>query len=65
MGDVDDVEHAEGDRDADRDGGIEAAEQQPGDDGVDQQISHDGQISPRAGRCRRPALTFCLPFLHP
>ena len=30
MGDVDDVQHAERDRHADRDGGIEAAEQQAG-----------------------------------
>ncbi len=34
--DVDDVEHAERDRNAGGDGGIEAAEQQPGDDSIDQ-----------------------------
>jgi len=37
MRDVDHVEHAERDRDAEADGGIETAEQQPGDDGVDDQ----------------------------
>ena len=38
MGDVDDVELAEGDREAERDRGIEAAEQQARDDGVEQQL---------------------------
>ena len=38
MRDVDDVEDAERDRHADRHGGVEAAEQQPGDDGIDQQV---------------------------
>jgi hypothetical protein len=37
MGDVDDVEDAERNRDAGGDGRIEAAEHQSGDDGVDQQ----------------------------
>ena len=35
MRDVDDIEHAEGDRDADRHGRVKAAEQQASDDGVD------------------------------
>ena len=38
MRDVDDVEHAERDRHADRHGGIEAAEQQAGHQGVAQQV---------------------------
>ena len=38
MGDVDDVELAEGDREAERDRRIEAAEQQARDDGVQQQL---------------------------
>ena len=38
MGDVDDVELAEGDRQAERDGGVEAAEQQARDDGVQEQV---------------------------
>ena len=38
MRDIDDVEHAEGDRNAGGDGGIEAAEHQAGDDRVDQKI---------------------------
>ena len=37
MGDVDHVEHAERDRHAHADGGVEAAEQKPGDDGVEHQ----------------------------
>ncbi len=50
MRDVDDVEHAEGDRDADRDGGVEAAEQHAGDDGVEQKVhgdAHGGSTGPR------------------
>jgi hypothetical protein len=41
MGDVDDVEHAERDRHADRDRGIKAAEQKPGDDRVDQEAERN------------------------
>ena len=37
VGDVDDVEHPERDRDADAQGRVETAEQQPGDDGVEHQ----------------------------
>ena len=48
VGDIDDVEHAEGDRHANCDRGIEAAEQEPGDDRVDRQVERD---HPR----RRPA----------
>src|SRR5262249_9239102 len=36
--DIDDVEHAEGDRDADRHYGVETAEQQPREDGVQEQL---------------------------
>src|ERR1700681_1778127 len=38
MRDVDDVENAEGDRDADRHGGVEASQQQSRDHGIDQQL---------------------------
>jgi hypothetical protein len=38
MGDVDDVEQAEGERDAEADGGIEAPEQHAGDHGIGEQI---------------------------
>ena len=38
MRDIDDVEHAERDRDAGGDRGIKAAEQKPGGDRVDQEI---------------------------
>ena len=38
MRDIDDVEHAEGDRDSDCHGGIEPAQQQAGDQGVPQKI---------------------------
>jgi hypothetical protein len=38
MRDVDDVENAEGNRDPDRHRGIETAEQQAGDDGIDEQF---------------------------
>jgi len=51
VGDVHDVEHAECDRHADRYRRIEAAEQQPGNDGVDQQIGrgiHDIVFLPHA-----------------
>jgi hypothetical protein len=40
--DVDHVEHAERDGDADRHRGVETAEQQPGDDGVEQQVRGHG-----------------------
>jgi hypothetical protein len=49
VGNVDDVEHAEGDRHADRDRGVEAAEQQPGDDRVDREVERDHPV----GRARR------------
>jgi hypothetical protein len=42
MGDVDDVEHAEGDRHADRHGGVEAAEQNARHHRAQQQIKRDG-----------------------
>jgi hypothetical protein len=42
MRDVDDVEHAERDRDADRHRDVEAAKQNAGDDRVDQQF--DGEV---------------------
>ena len=38
MGDIDDIEDVEGDRNADRHSRIEAAEQKAGNDGVDQQF---------------------------
>ena len=56
MRDVDDVEHAERDRHAGGDGGVEAAEQKPGDNRVDQQIG--GNIhaaSNRRGERDEPA----------
>src|SRR5579885_1485366 len=46
MRDVDDVEHAEGNRNAGRDGGIESAEQEAGDDRVDQEVD----VHARSGR---------------
>ena len=39
--DIDDVEHAEGDRHADRHRGIKPAEQQAGDDRVDRQVERN------------------------
>ncbi len=45
LGDVGDVEHAERDRDADADRRIEAAEQDAGDDRVDQQIERNAHRS--------------------
>ena len=51
MRDVDDVEHAERNRDADRHGGVEAAEQKAGDDRIDQQF--EGNIHTRLNRRRR------------
>ena len=50
MRDIDDVENAERDRDADGDGGIEAAEQKPGDQGIDQEIVRNIHASPRLRR---------------
>ena len=53
MRDVDDVENAEGDRDAGGDGRIEAAEQQPGNDGIDQELdgkAHGGGPLPMSFR---------------
>jgi hypothetical protein len=44
VGDVDDVEHAEGDGEPRRRGGVKAAEQQPADDPVQQQ--HEVGIHP-------------------
>ena len=55
--DIGDIEHAERDRDADSDRGIEAAEQDPGDDRVDQQIERDHRP--------RPVLQIWLRFCGP
>src|SRR6202035_147344 len=49
LGDVGDVEHAERDRDADADRGVEAAEQDAGDDRVDQQIERDHDLTAATG----------------
>ncbi len=46
MCDVDDVEDAERDRDAERHGGIEPAEQNAGNHGVDQQIEAEAHLFP-------------------
>ena len=46
MRDVDDVEHAERDRHADRHGGVEAAEQNAGDHGVDQKVEAKAHLFP-------------------
>ncbi len=53
MRDVDNVEHAEGNRDTGRDGGVKAAEQEPRDNGIHQEI--EGNIHTRLNRrrCRR------------
>ena len=52
MRDVDDVEHAERDRDAGGDGGVETAEQQPGDDRIDQEIDvHAVSAGATVGTC--------------
>ena len=63
MRDVDDVEDAERDRDADGHGGIEAAEQNAGDQGVDQQIEATPTCSPRspvpARSCSCERAVFC------
>jgi hypothetical protein len=60
MRDVDDIEHAEGDGDADRDGGVEAAEQDAGHDGVDQQAEiHVHARSPRS-RCQTTRVRLTL-----
>jgi hypothetical protein len=59
MGDVHDVQHAEGDRHADRNSRIETSEQQPGDHGVDQQIGsgiHDIVFLPHTRRLSSPSL---------
>jgi hypothetical protein len=48
MGDVHDVEHAEGNRNASRDCGVESAEQKPRDNRVHQQI--EGNIHTRLNR---------------
>ena len=48
MRDVDDVEDAERDRDADRHGGVEPAEQQPGDHRVDQEFETDAHLFPQS-----------------
>jgi hypothetical protein len=55
--DVDDVEHAEGDRHADRHGGVEAAKENPGDDRAQQQIegNHARSFTLLRGRSPRPA----------
>ena len=47
MRDVDDVENAERDRDADRHRGVESAEQEAGDQRVDQQIEAEAHLFPR------------------
>ena len=50
MRDVDDVENAERDRDADRDGGIESAEQNAGDQRIDQEVAaHARPVRERVG----------------
>src|SRR5215510_8338727 len=46
MRDVDDVEDAERDRHSERHGGIEPAEQNAGDQGVDQQIEAQAHLFP-------------------
>ncbi|MGA9050201.1 MAG: hypothetical protein WB422_02235, partial [Pseudolabrys sp.] len=51
MRDVDNVEHAEGNRDTGRDGSVKAAEQKPRDNRVHQQI--EGNIHTRLNRRRR------------
>ena len=51
MGDVDDVQHAERDRHADRDGGIEAAEQQAGHHGVAEEIEGHFHYADQSGQC--------------
>ena len=55
MRDVDDVEHAERDRDADRHGRVEAAEQQARDDGVEQKVHGNAHARPHlsAAGCPR------------
>ncbi len=47
MGDIDDVQHAEGDGHAERHGGIEAAEHDPGGHCVQQQVPAEFHIRPR------------------
>ena len=51
MGDVDDVEHAERDRHADRDGGVEAAEQQAGHHGVAEEVEGHFHYAGQCGQC--------------
>ena len=46
MRQIGDVEHAKRDRDADTHRGVETAQQQPGDDGVDQQLERDAHAAP-------------------
>ncbi len=50
MGDVDDVEHPEGDRHPDRDRRIEPAEQQPRDQRVAQQVKREVHALSAAAR---------------
>ena len=49
MGDVDHVQPAESDGQAQTDGGIESAQQNPGDDGVRQQIESEHRRTARDG----------------
>ncbi len=51
MGNVDDVEHAEGDRHADRDGGIESAKQQPGHHGIAEEGDGRFHYGCQSGQC--------------
>jgi hypothetical protein len=54
MRDIDDVENAERERYARRDGGIEAADQDAGNDGIDEQIEgKDHYSATRLRMCAR------------
>ena len=50
MRDVDDVEDAERDRNAEGHGGVEPAEQDAGDQGIDQQIEAETHLFPPVAR---------------
>ena len=53
MRDIDDIEHAEGDRHPDRHSGIEAAEQQAGHQGVAEQVERQIHYAGQCGHCAK------------